>query len=68
MGIGLADVLVKGKLPRGRAWFVGIGHGEGDCLCDMVDDEEMLELVEMDMRELLSICLAPSTNFGSKKD
>ena len=33
MGIGLADVLVKGKLPRGRAWFVGIGHGEGDCLC-----------------------------------
>ena len=25
---GLADVLVKGKLPRGRAWFVGIGHGE----------------------------------------
>ena len=33
MGIGLADVLVKGKLPRSRAWFVGIGHGKGDCLC-----------------------------------
>lgn len=33
MGIRLADVLVKGELPRGRAWFVGIGHGEGDCLC-----------------------------------
>jgi len=32
MGIGLADVLVKGKLPRGRAWFVGIVAREIACV------------------------------------
>ena len=33
--------------------------------CDMVDDEELLELVEMEVRDLLSSYDSPATRFRS---
>jgi translation elongation factor EF-Tu-like GTPase len=35
--------------------------------CDMVDDAELLELVEMEVRELLSKYEFPATTFPSSR-